>query len=138
MSRFKRENIFNLKSEDMDNKEFLVKLGRLEEKTTSIAESVDEIKSSMKIIERFSGDIAALKIHTETIFESTNKLSANVDLLKDTNSRIKGGGQVLAVFQVVLIAAIFWVFSHVSEADSLSRLQAQKIEQLEQILNKVR
>lgn len=120
----------------MDDKEFLVKLGRLEEKTSAIADSVDEIKSSMKIIERFGGDIAALKIHSDTLFDVTSKLITNVDLLKDTNSRIKGGGQVLAVFQVVVIAAIFWVFSHVSEADSLNRLQTQKLEQLEQILNK--
>lgn len=45
-------------------------------------------------------------------------------------------GIVISIVQVVMTTAIIWTFTHVSDADSLNRVQEYRIEQLEKKLGK--
>ena len=140
------------------NTDLAVQIARFGEQLRSVAASVEDIKTSVKPVAALDRAIAEMSIHNQNARKDIELLWARVDegkrgrdALADEIGGVDGRiaamrntakgamwvlGIVLGVVQTLMVGSIVWVFTHINEGDILNRVQQQRIEVLEQVINK--
>lgn len=143
---------------DQQNKDLAVQIARFGEQLRNLAAGVEDIKTSVKPVAALDRAIAEMSIHNQNARKDIESLWQRIDegqkersaleegigavdgRVSEMTSAAKGAMWVLAIvfgaLQTMMLAAIVWVFTHINEGDILNRLQQQRIDELERLVNK--
>jgi hypothetical protein len=144
---------------EQHNNDLAVQIARFGEQLRSVAASVEDIKTAVKPVAVLDRAIAEMSIHNQNARKDIELLWVRVDesrkdrdaldtRIGDVDDRVaamkntaRGAvwvlGIVLGIVQTFVVGSIVWVFTHVNEGDILNRLQQQRLETLEQALDKI-
>ncbi|MFP3567583.1 hypothetical protein [Paraburkholderia sp. SIMBA_030] len=143
---------------ETQNEALGVQLARVASQLSALASNVDDIKQAVQAIPALDRSIAEMTIHSsnarrdidllwarvEAERSGRDELEAAVDAVDDKVDEMKHTargaiwvlGIVFGVVQVCFAGSIAWVFTHINEGDALNRLQQQRLEILEQAVNR--
>ncbi|RKT98687.1 hypothetical protein C7H84_33470 [Burkholderia sp. Nafp2/4-1b] len=141
-----------------EKQELAVQIATLTQQMRAVAASVEDIKRSVQPFADLDRRLAEMAVRAETVREDVGLLwgrsraderargelaheitdvDRKVDAMKHTaRGAVWVLGVCLGLVQTMMVGAIVWVFTHINEGDALNRLQQQRLEQLEQEVNR--
>ena len=137
-----------------EDQDVAVAIAQMREQMNGVMGTLEEIKESMAQLISIDRTVAELLIHKDSAKRDIEMLWTRLDDAKVRDDKLKeridivdrehekfvntfnGGMRVFltiaGILQASVIGAVIWAFTHIGDADTLNRVQEQRIQVLEQ------